>query len=63
MYIRPYIYEKLKISPGSYGITVDLYKLFWNNIKDFFVNLINYSFQTGSITELQKQTNHNYKYP
>ena len=41
-------------SPGSDGITVEFYKLFWNNIKEFYVNSINHSFQTGSLTELQK---------
>ena len=43
-------------SPGSDGITVEFYKLFWNNIKEFYVNSINHSFQTGSLTELQKQS-------
>ena len=43
-------------SPGTDGITVEFYKLFWNNIKEFYVNCINYSFQTGSLTELQKQS-------
>ena len=43
-------------SPGSDGITVEFYKIFWNNIKEFYVNSINYSFETGSLTELQKQS-------
>ena len=43
-------------SPGSDGITVEFYKLFWNNIKEFYVYSINHSFQTGSLTELQKQS-------
>ena len=43
-------------SPGTDGITVEFYKLFWNNVKEFYVNSINYSFQTGSLTELQKQS-------
>ena len=42
--------------PGSDGITVEFYKIFWNNIKEFYVNSINYSFETGSLTELQKQS-------
>ena len=42
-------------SPGSDGITVEFYKLFWNNIKQYYVNSINYSFESGSLTELQKQ--------
>ena len=44
-------------SPGSDGISVEFYKLFWNNIKEFYVNSINHSFQTGSFTELQEQSN------
>lgn len=43
-------------SPGSNGIKVEFYKLFWNNIKQFYVNLINYSVEIGSLTELQKQS-------
>ena len=43
-------------SPGSDGITVEFYiKLFWKNIKQYYVNSINYSFESGSLTELQKQ--------
>ena len=43
-------------SPGSDGITVEFYKLFWNNIKQYYVNSTNYSFESGSLTELQKQS-------
>lgn len=43
-------------SPGSDGITVEFYKLFWNKIKSFYLNSINYSFEIGSLTELQKQS-------
>ena len=43
-------------SPGSDGITVEFYKLFWNDVKEFYINSINYSFQTGSLTDLQKQS-------
>ena len=55
MYKCPNIYEKQK-SAGTDGITVEFYKLFWINIKEFYVNSINYSFQTGSLIELQKQS-------
>ena len=48
------MYENKK-SPGSDGITVEFYKIFWNNIKEVYVNSINYSFQTGSLTELQSK--------
>ena len=43
-------------SPGSDGITVEFYKLFWNDIKHYYINSINHSFQIGSLTELQKQS-------
>ena len=35
---------------------MEFYKLFWNNNEEVYVNSINYSFQTGSLTELQKQS-------
>ena len=41
---------------GSDGITVEFYKLFWNDIKHYYINSINHSFQIGSLTELQKQS-------
>ena len=43
-------------SPGSDGIKVEFYKLFWNVVKEFYINSINYSFQTGSLTDFQKQS-------
>ena len=42
-------------SPGSDGLTVEFYKIFRNNIKKFYVKSINYTYQKGSLTELQKQ--------
>ena len=42
-------------SPGSDGLTVEFYKIFWNNIKQFYIKSINYSFKNSSLTELQKQ--------
>ena len=43
-------------SPGSDGITVEFYKIFLNNIKEFYVNSITTHSKTGSLTELQKQS-------
>ena len=43
-------------SPGSDGITVEFYKLFWNDVKEFYINSINHSFHTGPLTDLQKQS-------
>ena len=42
-------------SPGSDGITTEFYKLFWNDIKLYLLNSLNYSLQTGNLTDLQKQ--------
>ncbi len=44
-------------SPGSDGITAEFYKqkLYWNDIKLYYINSINYSYEHGSLTELQKQ--------
>ena len=30
--------------------------MFWNTIKQYYVSSINYSFEVGSLTELQKQS-------
>ena len=43
-------------SSGSDGLTTEFYKLFWNDIKQFYINSINYSYQNGELTELQKQS-------
>ena len=42
-------------SLGSDGLTVEFYKMFWNTIKQFYVNSINYSYENSHITALQKQ--------
>ena len=42
-------------SPGSDGITTEFYKIFWKDIKAFYINSINYSHQHGNLTELQRQ--------
>ena len=42
-------------SPGSDGITVEFYKIFWGDIKTYIINSINYSFDNLNMTELQKQ--------
>ena len=34
-------------SPGSDGITVEFYKIFWNTIKQHYIRSINYSFEAG----------------
>ena len=42
-------------SPGSDGITTEFYKIFWQDIKTYFINSINHSFTNRNLTELQKQ--------
>ena len=41
--------------PGSDGITTEFYELFWNDIKMFYVKSLNYLFDKGDLTTLQKQ--------
>ena len=48
-------YKKPK-SPGSDGIATEFYKIFWNDIKEYYIKSINFSFQNGELTELQKQS-------
>ena len=48
-------YMKNQNSPGSDGLTDKFYKIFWNDIKHFYIRSINYSYKNGSLTELQKQ--------
>ena len=42
-------------SPGSDGITTEFYKLFWSDIKSYYVKSLNYSFENGDMTVMQKQ--------
>ena len=46
---------KTNKSPGSDGITTDFYKIFWKDIKTFFLKSINYSYENGNLTALQRQ--------
>jgi len=43
-------------SPGSDGLNADFYKIIWNDIKQFLINSLNYSFDNGNLVELQKQS-------
>ena len=42
-------------NPGSDGITTEFFKIFWKDLKSFYVKSFNYSFENGSLTTLQKQ--------
>ena len=43
-------------SPGSDGLTTEFYKIFWNDIKPYYIKSINHSYQQNNLTELQKQS-------
>ena len=43
-------------APGSDGISVEVYKLFWTDLKTYLMNSLNHSYQTGTITPLQTQS-------
>lgn len=42
-------------SPGSDGLSIEFYKTFLNDIKSYYLESVNFSFQTGNLTDLQKQ--------
>ena len=42
-------------SPGSDGLTTEFYKIFWNKLKKYFINSINYSYEHCTLTDMQKQ--------
>jgi len=42
-------------SPGSDGITIEFYKIFWNDIKTHLIYSLNYSYNNENLTTLQKQ--------
>ena len=42
-------------SPGSDGITVEFYKTFWDDLNQYLVDSLNFSFVNGHLTDLQKQ--------
>jgi hypothetical protein len=43
-------------SPGSDGLTTEFYKVFWNDIKYYYIDSIKHSFEIKNLTELQKQS-------
>ena len=42
-------------TPGSDGLTVEFYKIFWQDLKDAILNSFNQLFQINSLSEIQKQ--------
>ena len=49
---------KNKKSPGSDGIIAEFYKIFWNDITEFYVKSINYW-----IAKRITKAKHNHNYP
>ena len=42
-------------SPGNYGLSVEFYKYFWDDIKDLLLESFNYSISVGFLSTSQKQ--------
>ena len=42
-------------SPGNDGLTVEFYKTFWNSIGTLLVDSLNYSYECGELSNIQKQ--------
>ena len=43
-------------SPGSDGLKTEFYKIFWNDIKLYYIKSINFSYQQNNLIDLQKQS-------
>lgn len=43
-------------SPGSDGLNVEFYKIFWNDIKTDLLESFNFSYHNGSLSQLQAQS-------
>ena len=41
-------------SLGSNEFTTEFYKIFWNDVKSYYVKSLNYSFENGNMTAMQK---------
>ena len=42
-------------TPGSDGLPVEFYKIFWKDISDHFLNSINYAYQKGNLSISQRR--------
>ena len=45
---------KLNKSPGIDGLSVEFYRTFWDDLKEFAVSTFNYSYKKGELTSFQK---------
>jgi len=43
-------------SPGTDGLPIEFYKIFWNNIKDLILDSFSYSYENKNMTISQKQS-------
>ena len=41
-------------TPGSDGLPIEFYKILWADIKEFFINAVHESFETGELSTLQR---------
>ena len=46
-------------APGTDGLPAELYKVFWNDISDLFLNSINYAYRSSqlSVTHVEGSSN------
>ena len=42
-------------SPGLDGLPIEFYKVFWSNIKDYFIKAMQFSYENGALSFTQKQ--------
>ena len=42
-------------SPGTDGLPIEFYKVFWNEIKDLLINSINFAYENGNLSISQRQ--------
>ena len=45
---------RLNRSPGLDGLSVEFYRTFWDELKEFIVNTLNHSYEKGEMTNTQK---------
>ena len=42
-------------SPGLDGIPIEFYKVLWNDIKTYFINVVNYSYELKYLSPSQRR--------
>ena len=51
----------LNKTPGSDGLRVEFYKVFWSDISDHLLNALNYAYHKGQLSVSQKRGNNKVK--